>query len=143
MDSSRTPRVLSVLVGDDDSAIRECVVEMLVRQGFDVHTANTGDAAFRTLLQCSIDFSILDVEMPGMTGLQVVEAYVSGPWIVGSAGRSARRSRREMPTIFMSGNPAREIRDACETLGSTFLDKPFAVDDMRSAVNRILAAHPF
>ena len=135
---SRNSRALSVLVGDDDGAIRECVREVLIALEFEVHTAHSGDSALQILLKETIDFSILDVEMPDMTGLQVIERYASGPWITAADSPPERRVRRRMPTIFMSGNPAREIRSACESLGSSFLDKPFAAQDMRSAVDRIL-----
>jgi two-component system response regulator AtoC len=135
---SRNSRALSVLVGDDDGAIRECVTEVLIALEFEVHVAPCGTSALRILLQESIDFSILDVEMPDMTGLQVIERYASGPWIAGADSPPERPAPRRMPTIFMSGNPAHEIRSACESLGSSFLDKPFAAQDMRSAVNRIL-----
>ncbi len=138
MDRSRNSRAFSVLVGDDDRAIRESVAELLAGLSFDVHVADCGTSALRTLLQRPIDFSILDVEMPDMTGLQVIERYVSGPWIARAAGPAAPPVPRRMPTIFMSGNPAREIRSACELLGASFLDKPFEARQMRSAVDRIL-----
>jgi CheY-like chemotaxis protein len=134
----RTSRALTVLVGDDDGAIRECVTELLSALEFEVHTAHCGRSALQILLQEPIDFSILDVEMPDMTGLQVIERYASGPWIAGADSPPERLVRRRMPTIFMSGNPATEIRSACERLGSSFLDKPFAAQDMRTAVNRLL-----
>lgn len=135
---SRNSRALTVLVGDDDGAIRECVTEVLIALEFEVLTAHSGGSALQILLKETIDFSILDVEMPDMTGLQVIERYASGPWIAGADSPPERLARRRMPTIFMSGNPAREIRSACEQLGSSFLDKPFAAQDMRSAVDRIL-----
>ncbi len=139
MHPSRNTRALSVLVGDDDSAIRESVAEVLVALNLEVHTAPSGSSSLQILLKERIDFSILDVEMPDMTGLQVIERYASGPWIAGAGTPPERMAPRRMPTIFMSGNPAEEIRSACETLGSTFLNKPFAARDMRSAVSRILS----
>lgn len=128
----------AVLVGDDDVAVRESVRELLADRDFDVVTAARGEDALRTLLSRPIDFSILDVELPDMTGLDVIRAYLEGPWIVGLAEPPRREVRRRMPTIFMSGNPAVEIRTAAALLGVTFLDKPFGAHDLRSAVDRIL-----
>lgn len=138
MDRSLHAHVFSVLVGDDDLAIRESVVELLSDRPLRIFTASTGSAALKTLLRESIDFTILDVEMPDMTGPQVLEAYLSGPWVASTRGPAARSPRRRLPAIFMSGNPAVEIRTRCQALGSEFLDKPFTPDDMRAAVDAIL-----
>ena len=138
MYSTSKSRALSVLVGDDDGAVRECVTEVLVALKFEVFAANSGGSALQILVNEAIDFSILDVEMPDMTGLQVIERYASGPWIAAADSPPERVAPRHMPTIFMSGNPALEIRSACESLGNSFLDKPFAAQDMRAAVDRIL-----
>jgi len=141
MDRLRNAPVLSVLVGDDDLGIRQSVVELLADRPLRVFTAASGSSALATLLHEEIHFTILDVEMPDMTGVQVVEAYLSGTFIAGSRGPAARHPRRHLPTIFMSGNPAAEIRRACQTLGTSFLDKPFAPDAMRAAVDDILARY--
>jgi CheY-like chemotaxis protein len=138
MYSTSDSRALSVLVGDDDGAVRECVTEVLVALKFEVFAANSGGSALQILVNEAIDFSILDVEMPDMTGLQVIERYASGPWITAADRPPERVAPRRMPTIFMSGNPALEVRSACESLGNSFLDKPFAAQDMRAAVDRIL-----
>ena len=141
MDTPRTDRVFTVLVGDDDGAIRECVVEVVSEWGFHVLTASSGGDALSTLVREPVDFSILDVEMPVMTGIEVLQRYLAGPWIAGAMGPAARPTGRRMPTIFMSGNPAREIRETCEEIGTSFLDKPFQADDMRAAVNRVLTRY--
>jgi two-component system response regulator AtoC len=136
---SRLPRTVSVLVGDDDVAVRESVAAILDRRQLRVVTAVSGDHALRVLLSEPIDLSILDVEMPGMTGIEVLRRYLTGPWIAGPQGAPARRGdARSMPTIFMSGNRDARIRNACEALGESFLDKPFGADAMRDAVERIL-----
>ena len=140
---TRFPRTVSVLVGDDDVAVRESVVAILARRPLRVVTASSGDHALRVLLSEPIDLSILDVEMPGMTGIEVLRRYATGPFIAGPAGPAGlpvRASpRRLMPTIFMSGNRDARIRHDCESLGRSFLDKPFGADDLREAVDRILA----
>ncbi|RKY19538.1 MAG: hypothetical protein DRQ55_10355 [Planctomycetota bacterium] len=135
---TRHPRTVSVLVGDDDLAVRDSVVAILAQWQLRVLTASSGSDALRVLVSEPIDLSILDVEMPGMTGIEVLRRYRAGPWIAGPAGLPARTGRA-MPTIFMSGNRDAAIRHDCESLGESFLGKPFGVDDMRQAVDRILA----
>lgn len=133
-------RTYSILVGDDDLAVRESVVAVLARWPLHVFTAASGSDALRILFSRPIDFSILDVEMPGMTGIEVLQRYLTGPWIAAQHGLPSRSpDRRSMPTIFISGCRDDSVRQACERLGDSYLDKPFEADEMRGAVNRILS----
>jgi len=138
MDSSR--QTLTVLIGDDDVSMRHSVVDLLSeRQELRILTVGSGADAFVRLLHDSIDFLILDVEMPGMTGIEVLQRYLQGAWIAPTGGAPARTSRpRRMPTIFMSGNRDREIRRTCETIGRSFIRKPFQANELRQAVDQIL-----
>lgn len=129
----------TVLIGDDDVAVRASVADLLGDHGLRVLTAADGREALQRLFGEAVDFSILDVEMPGLTGPEVLEAFLQGPFIAGDSGPARRAAPpRRMPTIFMSGNRSAEIRATCESLGSFFLDKPFAPADMRDAVDRLL-----
>jgi len=133
------PPSLSVLIADDDGAVRDCVVDLLAQWDFDVYTASTGEGALKVLLCSDIDFSILDVEMPELSGIEVLRRYRQGPWIAAPSGLPVRVTRvRRMPTIFMSGNPSADIRRACRAEGASFLDKPFEASQMRTAVNRVV-----
>lgn len=139
MDSSRR-QTLTVLIGDDDVSVRHSVVELLSdRRELRILTVDSGGDALVRLLHETIDFLILDVEMPGLTGIEVLQRYLQGPWIAPTGGAPARPSPpRPMPTIFMSGNRDREIRRTCETLGRSFIDKPFQAQELRHAVDQIL-----
>ena len=129
----------TVLIGDDDVAVRASVEDVLRGSDLRVLTACDGREALRRLFGEVVDFSILDVEMPGLTGPQVLEAFLQGPFIAGDSGPAQRAAPpRRMPTIFMSGNRSAEIRATCESLGTAFLDKPFAPSDMRAAVDRLI-----
>ena len=131
-------REFIVLVGDDDVAVRGAVVDMVAARGLRIHSASCGADALRILLSTRVDLTILDFEMPDMTGVEVVRRYRSGTFVARPSGPSVRRPNRALPTIFMSGNPAAEIRSACERLG-TFLDKPIRPDRFSQALDRALA----
>ena len=129
----------TVLIGDDDVSVRTSVEDLLEDREFRVLTAADGREALSKLFAELVDFSILDVEMPGLTGPQVLEAFLQGPFIAGSSGPAQRAAPpRRMPTIFMSGNRSLEVRETCESMGTTFLDKPFAPADMRGAVDQLI-----
>lgn len=129
----------TVLIGDDDVSVRASVEDLLSQQDFRVLTAGDGREALQRLFGELVDFSILDVEMPGLTGPEVIEAFLQGPFIAGDSGPAQRAAPpRDMPVIFMSGNRSAEVRATCEAIGSSFLDKPFAPADMRGAVDHLL-----
>jgi len=62
-----------ILVVDDEPAIRETLAEMLNAEGRDVVTAGTGEEALSILEDESFDLMLLDLIMPGLDGLQVMQ----------------------------------------------------------------------
>jgi len=66
---------LRIVVADDDPDIRTLVAIAVRRAGLDlVADIGTGDAALEALREHRPDFAILDVSMPGLTGIEVVTA---------------------------------------------------------------------
>jgi CheY-like chemotaxis protein len=128
----------TLLVGDDDALVRECVAEIVRALGLDVVTARSGEESLGILLRESIDLSILDVNLGDMSGLEVVERYVRGPFIVAPAAAPRAPAPRRLAAIFMSSEPTPAVRSFCEATGSWFLDKPFEPDDMRAAIRALL-----
>ena len=63
-----------ILVVDDDPDIVEALQDFLEDMGHHVLTANDGTHGYETALVCNADLIILDVDMPGKTGIQVCEA---------------------------------------------------------------------
>jgi len=63
-----TPHILIV---DDDKAIRDLLAEYLIQQKMKVSTAKNGDEMYQTLLKEKIDLIVLDIMMPGKSGLDL------------------------------------------------------------------------
>ena len=63
-----------ILVVDDDPGIRELVRNVLERAGYEVATARDGSQAIMLLAKSDYDVVLLDVMMPGVNGLEVVES---------------------------------------------------------------------
>ncbi len=68
-----TPPPGRILIVDDEPAMRATLDEILSGEGFEVMTAAGGEAALATLRQEPVDLMLLDLRMPGMSGLEVIE----------------------------------------------------------------------
>jgi hypothetical protein len=124
----------TILLVEDDTAVRELTVEMLQLGGYKVVAAANGRDAIVLLERgIHVDLMISDLVMPGLNGWQVRE-------LVG-------QTHPELPFIFMSGYAADDIaRRGIQTEGAAFLAKPFRNEDLlhrvRTLLDRSQAARP-
>ena len=70
--SSRPSTPVRILVVDDEDTIRLVLAKYLKTRGFDVATAESGDAALETLAGSRFDLMLCDVRMPGLSGVEIV-----------------------------------------------------------------------
>ena len=78
-----------ILLVDDDRDLSELLAEYLANEGYEVHTALSGEAALaRVNAQESFDLWVLDVMMPGMSGLELLQRV---------------RPRIQTPVIMLTG----------------------------------------
>jgi CheY-like chemotaxis protein len=68
------PKRPRVLVVDDDPGIRETMGDILALEGFSVEVASDGEQAVVLCGKQAFDFALLDIRMPGMDGVQTLEA---------------------------------------------------------------------
>ncbi len=111
------------MVVDDDTAVRAVTGEMLKRGNYQVTSVGSGQAALDVLEREHFDLILLDVGMPGMSG---VEAY-----------QQLRMSLPEQKVLFMTGYAEDDITD----LGNpnTFiLPKPFSLKLFNETISAIL-----
>jgi DNA-binding response OmpR family regulator len=120
---------MRILLADDDSELRSALREFLGRDGFVVFEAASGLAALEILQREKFTFSIMDVDMPGLTGFEVL--------------RIARQQfGGALPCIFMSGDSSRERQmQALEVGGFSLLAKPVPPDLLRFSVQRLVDFH--
>lgn len=107
-----------VLVVDDELALARAYSRMLSAQGYDVKTSTDGLDASEILAQERFDAVVADVQMPGMTGIDLL--------------RTSRRNDSGVPVILLTGGPTQAMADeAVESGALLFLVKPV---DMRVLV---------
>ena len=82
--ASQTQSPAQILVVEDDSGLRDEVVEYLSRNGFDAHTASDAQELDSVLAATPVDLIVLDVMLPGENGLSICRriASPSGPAII-------------------------------------------------------------
>jgi PAS domain S-box-containing protein len=113
-----TPKLLRVLVVDDDALVLMNTSAMLEDLGHEVMEATSGEQALRILHRSErIDLVITDQMMPGMTGLQLIEEITS--------------AHSEIPVILASGYS--DLPDV-ERAGLLRLSKPFKQADLARAL---------
>ena len=111
--------MVSVLVVDDESDIREAVSEVLVDEGYVVHGAGDGVEALRKARAHHPDLVLLDLMMPGMNGWEFRAAQRNDPEL------------SDIPVIVLSALGRVAGMDA-----AGFIQKPFDLDDLLSAIRR-------
>jgi CheY-like chemotaxis protein len=62
----------TILIAEDDTVLRDAYVMILLHAGFKVHEAEDGRQALKKVISCKPDLLILDMLMPGKTGLEVL-----------------------------------------------------------------------
>ena len=65
-------RPLRVLIVDDEEPVRSALGRFLAQRGYQVRTAGTGEEALELLLQDEADGVLLDVRLPGISGIDLV-----------------------------------------------------------------------
>src|SRR6195256_6265288 len=74
------PPLATLLVADDDPAVRQSLERTLTREGYAVVLAPDGQAALERLQEGGVDLVLSDLKMPGLTGLELLrEAKAVAP----------------------------------------------------------------
>ena len=115
----------SILVIDDDPDMRQVLSDFLQRSGYRVVEAANGQEGIFAAESEPIDAVILDKEMPGMSGLDVLSFF--------------RRLRPRLPIIFITAFGGRDDEDESRRRGAwLYLEKPFRVATVVEAVQSVL-----
>jgi len=119
-----------VLVVDDEANAVSALVALLGEEGLVVAGATSGKQALDLAAAAPPDAVVLDVEMPGMTGIELLARL--------------RERQPELPAIIMSGYMEHHagIAEARESAGAAYVGKPVDVDDLVEALRRVLASRP-
>ena len=112
----------TILLVEDEPAVRQLFAQALTRAGYKVHEARNGQEALKVFDQHgdAIDLLLTDLRMPYMGGIELAQTL--------------RARRKTLKLICVSGYPGNGETD----LPTDFLAKPFSREDLLAKVREVL-----
>jgi len=118
-----------VLLVEDSAAMRAFVVATLEADGFTITTTTTGFEALKILPRSRFDLVITDINMPDITGLELIRFIREHP------------AHGQVPLVIISTDGSERDRERGMKLGATaYLVKPFSPDTLIDVVRRAIDA---
>lgn len=114
-----------VLVADDDEDVLELIALKLERAGYRTVVAANGEEALSIALDREPDVAVLDVMMPGLSGVEVTERL--------------RAAGKRMPIMLLTARVREEdMVRGFEVGADEYMTKPFSPGELRTRVEAIL-----
>jgi CheY-like chemotaxis protein len=118
---------LRLLYVDDEPDLRSLVHLHLSLEGYDVETAADGDSALELIQNKQFDVILLDIYMPGMNGIQVMQHL--------------KKHAMNARLIVLTGADNPYLAKECARLGaSAYLTKPYNFHELIDSIDRVMAA---
>jgi len=115
---------LKVLVVDDEEDIAEVIQDRLEAYGFAVVTAGNGVEALRKLSMEKFDGIFLDIKMPEMGGVEVLE--------------EVRKRDRKIPIIIITSSSTKDSAlEAMAKGANDYILKPFEWEDLKAKIEKV------
>ena len=124
-----TPQILAanflnLLIVDDERSIREACREVALSLGFIAHVADSAEHAYRLLQSHSMDAVLLDLRLPGASGLDVL--------------RQIKAQRPEALVIVVTGyGTVQSAVQAMKHGAYEYVTKPFSIDELKLLLDRV------
>jgi len=114
-----------ILVVDDEHLIRWSLEQNLKKQGYEVSTAGSGEDALRLLQEETPDLVLLDIQLPGMNGMEVLE--------------KVKELEEDVIVIMVTALGVLETAVKAMRLGAyDYINKPFNLDELAIVIKKAL-----
>jgi signal transduction histidine kinase len=115
------------LAVDDNEINLKLVSLMLQKMGMQVDTAESGEQALQACANAAFDLVLMDIEMPGMSGLE--------------ATRRLREAGHAMPVIALTAHAVSTLEEQCREAGMLgYVTKPVSLAQLAQMIARVLGA---
>ncbi len=118
-----------VLVADDDEDILLLVTTRLRRDGFDIISARSGDEALALVRERLPALAVLDIGMPGLDGVQVLEQI-----------RADDDLRAMLVVLLTAKAQESDVRRGFDAGADAYVKKPFSPADLSARVRELLGS---
>jgi len=114
---------MRILIGDDDPQMLRALRITLTARGYDVVTAHDGRAALDAAIATHPDLIVVDLGMPGLTGIEVIHAV---------------RGWSTVPILVVSGrSESWDKVDALDAGADDYVTKPFSADELLARIRAL------
>ena len=114
-----------ILIVDDEPIVRESIRDWLKDAGYQVATAETGEEALEMIKKQDFSVIVLDIRLPGQTGITVL--------------KQVKVLKPEIKSIIITAYPSTELSNEAKKLGAIdYLIKPIAPDDLERLIRETL-----
>ena len=117
-----------LLIADDQPSLRLLVSATLASDDYEIVEAADGDEAWALLREQQTDLALLDVQMPGKTGLELTRAI-----------KADEALARTVVILLSSKAQAADVEAGLEAGADLYLTKPFSPIELLGTVDRALA----
>ncbi len=115
-----------MLVVDDDPNLTDLLVDTLEAIGYEAFAAESAKTALEVLERAQIDLVVSDINMPDMSGIELLEEI--------------KKTNRHLPVMLITGIGSNTIRSRAYSSGADgFLAKPFRIGTIESEIGRMLS----
>ena len=118
-------RSISILVVEDEEAIRSGLIDVFVFHGYDVDSADNGPEGLEKALTGKFDLILLDIMLPGMDGYEICNAI--------------RAKDRDQPIIMLTARTSdEEIIQGLKLGADDYVAKPFSIQQLVLRIEAVL-----
>ena len=118
---------MNILVAEDDRDIANLIVHYVQRSGWQAHLATSGDEALAHARKQPVDVAILDVMLPGMSGLEVCRLL------------RAERATAILPIIMVTARAEETDRIMGLEIGADdYISKPFSPNELMARIRALM-----
>jgi DNA-binding response OmpR family regulator len=126
-DLARPHPVARLLVVDDDDGMRALLRRTLESDGYEVAERDRGTHVLEALRSSPFDLIVLDKEMPGLNGLDLLPLL--------------RREFPQLPVVFVTAFGGRQVEASALRLGAaSYLEKPFRLGQLLDAIDGLISS---
>ena len=118
---------MRVLLVDDEKELVEALAERLGIRGIEAHWETTGDAALKRIGEEAFDLAILDVKIPGISGIDLQ--------------RKMKVKRPDLKFMFLTGHGSQDdfAAGSSETGEDYYLLKPVHIDEVMEKMKKLMS----